>query len=246
MKKIIIILSGFALLFSSCKSFKKTTGNHTQNMRLNKLLHEVNKHRFSGRTLEARMAVSYNDNRQNFSGSGKIRILKDSIIWGSMNFLGIPMVKFYITPKKIQYYNKVDQTYYDGNFDLLTQKFGLSFSFSNLQNMLTGDLITKIDNKGDLVVKRDSYELLPKDPFIKKLVLTSFFKMLSGTYYESSQGDILLQYNNYKKNNGQDIPGTFIIKTGDKIMQIDYKSVVIDKDLRFPFKVPANYKKIEL
>lgn len=214
-------------------------------MHLSKLLSEVDKHRFSAKTLEAKIGVFYRDEAQSFSGSGKIRILKDSIIWGSMNFLGIPMVKFYITPGRVQYYNKLDQTYYDGNFDLLTQKFGLSFSFNNLQNLLTGDVIVDIDSeKASLEIKPDRYELVPKSPYIKKLELTSFYKMLSGSFYESSQGDIFLQYANYKKNSGRDMPGTFTIKTVEKLIKVDYKSIVLDKDLHFPFKIPSNYQKL--
>ena len=101
MKKTILILAGFVLLISSCKSYKKTAGEHTRKMRLSKLLRETDKHRFSAKTLECRISISYSDPKQSFSGSGKIRILKDSIIWGSMNFLGIPMAKFKITPGKI-------------------------------------------------------------------------------------------------------------------------------------------------
>ncbi len=216
-------------------------------MHLSKFLSEVDKHRFSAKTLEAKIGVFYRDEAQSFSGSGKIRILKDSIIWGSMNFLGIPMVKFYITPGRIQYYNKLEQTYYDGNFDLLAQKLGLSFSFSNLQNLLTGDLIVKTDaDKARFNVKPDSYELIPENPVIKKLELTSFYKMLSGTFYDSTQGDILLRYDNYQKNGTQDIPNGFEIKTGKQHLKIDYKSVIVDKNLRFPFKIPSGYQKIKL
>ena len=246
MKKIIIILAGI-LLMSSCKSYKKTAENHTRKMRLSKLLRETDKHRFSAKTLECRIGVSYSDPNQSFSGSGKIRILKDSIIWGSMNFLGIPMAKFYITPGKIQYYNKIDQTYYDGSFDLLEQEFGLGFNFNNLQNLLTGDLIVDVDpKKTKLDINPKNYSLKPDNPVIKKLVLTSFYKMLTGEFYHPSQGQIVLKYDSYQNIGQENIPENLEIKAGKKHMKINYKSFNINKKLRFPFKIPADYQKIKL
>ena len=216
-------------------------------MRLSKLIREIDKHRYSAKTLEARIGISYSDTQQNFSGSGRLRILKDSIIWGSINFLGIPMVKFYITPEKIQYYNKVDQTYYDGNFDLLEQEFGLSFNFNNLQNLLTGDLITNIDlNKSRLKINPKNYEINLESPVIKKLVLTPFYKTQSGIFYDVSQGKIFLNYHNYQKAGQQNIPGSLEINTAERHIEFEYKSVNIDETLRFPFKLPNGYQKIKL
>ncbi len=247
MKKTIVILFVLVLWLPGCKSLHKTSPGHTKKIRLEKLLKETEKHRFSAKTMEARITVSYSDEYQSFSGNGKIRMLKDSIIWGSMNFLGIPVVKFYITPEKILYYNKLDQTYYDGHFELLRQKFGLAIDFNNLQNILTGDLITSVNpDKVSLKINRDNYELNLPGQFIKKLLLTPFYKMQSGIFYEPSQGNILLKYKNYQKNGQQNIPGGFEIKTGVKNLKIEYKSVNLDKTLRFPFKIPVGYQKLRM
>ncbi len=245
MKKIILILTGFVLFLSSCKSFRKTTYDHTQKIRLNKLLREADNHRFSSKTLEAGLAVSYNDDTQSFSGKGKIRILKDSIIWGSLNFLGIPMAKFYITPTKIQYYNKINRSYYDGSLDLLEQKLGLSFGFNDLQNLLTGDLISKINpEKTSLIINADNYELHLQNPVVKKISLTAFYKMLSGTFYDSSQGNIQLNYQNYQQIAKEYIPGSIVIQTGIKHLKIKYSKIFLNKALGFPFRIPDNYQKL--
>ncbi len=224
----------------------KTTAGHTKKMRLEKLLREADKHKFSAKTLDIRMAVSYSDPQQSFSGNGKIRILKDSIIWGSLNFMGIPMVKFYITPGNIRYYNKIDRTYYDGNFGLLKQKLGLPFDFNNLQNLLTGDLITNVapENTG-LQILPGKFVLTPQNTFVKKMSLTPFYKMLSGLFYYPSQGQIRLLYDDYQKNGPQNIPGGFEINTGEKYIKVDYKNINVDKVLRFPFKIPSNYQKLQ-
>ncbi len=234
------------LWLSSCKSYQKTAYDHTRKMRVKKLLREIEKHRFSAQTFESRIGVSYRDPNQNFSGNGKIRILKDSIIWGSMNFLGIPMLKFYITPDKIQYYNKIDQTYYDGNFDLLQKEFGLSFNFNNLQNLLLGDLITEVNPENtQLKITTKSYWLVPNDSLIKNLEVSPFFKMLSG-YFQAAKANVQLKYKNYQKIDNQNLPKNLEIKSGSKQIQLHYKNIILDKKLRFPFKLPQDYQRVDL
>jgi len=246
LKRIVFILTGLMLWLSSCKSYQKTAYDHTRKMRVKKLLREIEKHRFSAQTFESRISVSYRDPNQSFSGNGKVRILKDSIIWGSMNFLGIPMLKFYITPGKIQYYNKIDQTYYDGNFDLLQKEFGLSFNFNNLQNLLTGDLITDLPPAHtQLKTTSKSYWLVPNDSLIKNIEISPFFKMLSG-YFQASKANVQLKYKDYQKIDKQNLPKNLEIKSGAKLIQLHYKNIILDKKLRFPFKLPVDYKIIKL
>ena len=246
MKRILFILTGLLLWLSSCKSYQKTAYDHTRKMRVKKLLREIEKHRFSAKTFESRIGVSYSDLNQSFSGNGKIRILKDSIIWGSMNFLGIPMLKFYITPDKIQYYNKIDQTYYDGNFDLLQKEFGLSFNFNNLQNLLTGDLITDLSPAHtQLKTTAKSYWLVPNDSLIKNIEISPFFKILSG-YFQAPNANIQLKYKDYQKIDKQNLPKNLEIKSGAKLIQLHYKNIILDKKLRFPFKLPVDYQMIKL
>ncbi len=246
MKKNIFILTVLVLWMTGCRSYQKTAYDHTRKMRVKKLLREVDKHRFSAKSFESRIAVSYSDANQSFSGNGKIRILKDSIIWGSMNFMGIPMMKFYITPDKIQYYNKIDQTYYDGNFDLLQKEFGLSFNFNNLQNLLTGDLIADLTpTHTQLKTTSKSYWLVPNNSLIKNIEISPFFKMLSG-YFQASDANVQLKYKDYQKIAEQNLPKSLEIKTADKQIQLHYKNIILDKKLRFPFKLPSDYNAIKL
>jgi len=245
LKKSILILLAVLWGVTSCKSYQKTTYDRTRKMRIGKLLREVKKHRFSAKTFESRMVISYTDANQSFSGNGKVRILKDSIIWGSFNFLGIPVVKFNITPDKIQYYNKINQTYYDGDFQLLQKELGLSFNFNNLQNLLTGDMIADLEpSNTELKTTPKSYRLIPHHALIKNLELSPFYKMLSG-YFETKTTTAQLKYQNYQKIGNQNLPAHIDIKSLDKQIQLNYKKINLNKDLRFPFKIPSNYKPIK-
>jgi len=245
LKKIYLIIL-LSIGLSSCKSFKKTSYSETHKIKLTKLLKQIQKHRFDAKSFESRVAITYQDQHQDISGYGKIRILKDSIIWGSINFLGIPMVKFYITPQKIQYYNKIEKTYYDGSFDFLQKQLGVPVSFDNLQNLLLGDLITPV-NKEDsqLSITKSRYTVATGNRYLKKLEITPFYKVLSETLFDPYQGDLTVKYQEYQQHEKENLPAYIHIQTPDKKLQLHYKNISLNKDLRFPFSIPNNYSKIQ-
>lgn len=236
---------------SSCKSFQKTTSDSTRKISLNKLIKELDKNRFSARSFETKIGISYRDASQSFNGAGKIRILKDSIIWGSLNFMGIPMAKFMITPGRIRYYNKLDQEYYDGNFDLIRQSYGVDIDFNNLQSLLLGDLPVSLDKTYDLEIEKNYYLLhSPEYKQVNEIKLTPFFKILSEKIGISPAEFVQVNYTDYQKIDKEDIPRNLEIQTRntskDMYLKLEYKSPSINKDLRFPFKIPSSYQPLEL
>ncbi len=240
----ILVLSGF--LLTGCKSYKKTTYTETKQINKNKLLRRIKASQFKAKTLDSRIALSYRDQNKDISGNGRLRILKDSIIWGSLNFLGIPVVKFYITPNRIQYYNKIDQTYYDGNFELLQDQLGIPIDFVNLQRLLTGDLITDISSENtDLKIFKNYYTLIPGNAYLNTAKITPFYKILSETLSKTPQHKITIDYADYQSFKKENLPKSILIKTADKILKLHLKNISLNKELHFPFKLPKSYKAID-
>ena len=58
-----------------------------------------------------------------------LRMERNKVIWVNA-FLN--MVRLKITPQKVQMYNKLDRTYFDGDFTLIKDFLGVELSFSNL------------------------------------------------------------------------------------------------------------------
>ena len=249
MKQYLYILFFLFLFLNSCKSYHKTTYNKTRNVSTSKLLKLLKKHQFKAKTFESRIGISYKDNHQNISGNGRIKILKDSIIWGSLNFLGIPMVKFYITPHKIQYYNKINQDYYDGNFDLVKKQFGINMNFQHLQHLLLGDLLMKIPKNAKIEVQEKYYVLNNQEALLKNVKISPFYKVLSERL-QDYQNTVNIQYINYQSIEKENLPKEIIIQTtgqqSDRKIELKYKNIKINKSLRFPFKIPENYHRIEI
>jgi len=246
LKRYLYILFSLSLLISGCKSHQKTVYTNTKKINKNKLFKQLKKYRFNAKTFESRFAVSYTDQNQSFSGNGKLRILKDSIIWGSMNFFGIPMVKFYMTPSKIKYYNKLDRTYYDGNFDLLQKKLGIPANFSNFQNILTGDIIKNFDNdKVKLETSKNLYQLIPDDANVSSVKIYPFFKIMSELFSNGGQNAVEIYYTDYQTFDKENLPTYISLDMPQKKLKIHYKSIELNKSLSYPFKLPENYTELK-
>ena len=233
------------LLFSlfACKSLQKSNLNKTAKIDKNQLIQLLNEKRFAAKTFESRCKIVYNDSVQNFSGNGKIKILKDSIIWGSINFMGIPMVKFYITPHRIQYYNKINKEYYDGDFEFIRNEFGIDLTFSNLQNIFTGDIIDTNHLDNFLFKRKKYYYLLYKKSPVRldSIKIGANHKVLSEKllYQNHFAG---LSYTGYQKIHDEILPEkiSFHTNTGIQLI-ITYKHPLVNNELRFPFSIPENF-----
>ena len=56
------------------------------------------------------------------------------------------MVRLKITPEKVQMYNKIDRTYFDGDFNLIEDFLGVELSFTHIENLLFGHTIFQLYN----------------------------------------------------------------------------------------------------
>ena len=137
------ILAAFLILFLvGCKS-KQTvaTANASANKEVSQIIkgHYANQYDF--KTLNIRANAKYDDAKQSHSLNADIRIKKDEIIWINIKFFGIPMAKALITPKKVSYYEKINGTYFEGDFSMLSNWLGTDLDFQKVQNLFLGRAI---------------------------------------------------------------------------------------------------------
>jgi hypothetical protein len=222
---------------------QKSKYEKTYKISRTKLRKKLQQHQFAANSFESRFKIVYKDKTQDFTGNGKIKILKDSIIWGSINFMGIPMAKFYITPNKIQYYNKINKEYYDGNYDFIRNEFGISLNFKHLQNLLLGDLLDSKDLETYRLKRKRFYYLLYNHVGggLDSIQISPFFKILSEKL-QYQKHSAKLTYTGYQKIQNENLPGQIFLKTNSGLnLIIEYKHPVTNKKLRFPFSIPKDY-----
>lgn len=242
------------LLFAfGCKSSKHiaTSGELDSKLNSKQIIKEHNKKEAKFKTLQSRVKVEYIQGDKSQSHTINLRMEKDKTIWLSAT-LGIVRVK--ITPSKVSFYNKLDNTYFDGDFSLISDLLGTKLDFGKVQNILLGNALYNLkDGSYDSDVHEGSYLLSPKkqnDLFeIFYLLNPQHFKMDAQELAQSFEQRMLrIDYKNYQEVDKQIIPQSVkvIALEGDfeTSINMEFRSVALNTDLRFPFRIPNGFEEI--
>jgi len=251
LKKLYLIFILSSVLFLSCKTVKPIKYGRTVNINLEKLIKKIEKHNFSAHNYSSRFEVKFNNQNQDFTGRGKIKILKDSMIWGSINFMGIPAAKFLLTPHRIQYYNKVDQTYYDGDYQIVYNLTGTNLSFRNIQNLLFANPINPINIEDyQLKINSSSYSLNSKTAhhLIPVIQIIPNYKIRKLEINPLPGQKLSVIYPGFIKIGRQILPNDIYIHSkgmaDDLSVKIKLKNQRINQKQTYPFKIPEGYQKL--
>jgi len=256
-KAVVIFMVSFlsSLTLLSCKSKAAVVDVTKSESRssANKIIENYynNKNEFS--TLYIKANAQYATEKQTQNVTAEIKIKKDVQILISIRFLGITMAKASITPTSVSYYEKVNGSYYEGDFSALSQLLGTDLDFNKVQNMLLGraiddlkngnykesltDQVYRLDDASDNNTKKSFY--FDADKFlVNKQEIT-----------QTNEGRMIqVAYSNKKEFNEMTLPLAVNIDTyqkkGKAEINLDYNTVTFNEELSFPYSVPNDYKRI--
>jgi Domain of unknown function (DUF4292) len=242
------------MLFSfSCKSAKTVSSSGVLNKELSskQIIKAYKKNEVKFKTLQSRVKVEYIQGDKSQMHTVNLRIEKDKTIWMSAT-LGVVRLK--ITPTQVSFYNKLDNTYFDGDFSLISNLLGTELNFKNLQNILLGESLFKLNSdtyKTDTHEK--SYVLQPKhqNELLEIFLLLNplHFKMDSQQLSQLSKRRLLqIDYKDYQEVNKQILPKKMSILALEEgyetVINMEYKSIILNGELRFPFRIPSGFNEI--
>jgi len=250
---------GILLLFvmASCKTKKNLVDSDTiEVISTKKIINNHYSNDFNHKTLNAKINASYDDKKTSASVTIKLRIEKDKTIWMSATKLGIPLAKMLITPTRVSYYEKLQGTYFDGDFALLSKWLGTELDYEKVQNILLGQAVLNLrKGKYDSKIDNKLYELTPK----KDNELFGILFFMNPKNFKVDRQEIRNQekqqlltvsYSNYMDIKGEQFPENINIRAIDHTnlttINIEYRSVEFNEDLTFPFSIPSGYKEISL
>jgi hypothetical protein len=252
--KYIIVLF---LVFTSCKTNRNVVEiNAIESISTKKIINNHYNSTFNQKTIDAKINAKYSDKNTSASITVKLRIEKDKTIWMSATKLGFPIAKVLITPTRVSYYEKLQGTYFDGDFSLLSKFLGTELDYNKVQNILLGQAILNL-KKGDYNSKIDNmlYELYPKqdNEFYGILFFMNpgNFKLNRQEIRNEVKKQLLsVSYSNYKKIKGEQFPENIDIRAIDNTnittINLEYNSIAFNEKLTFPFSIPNGYKEISL
>ena len=256
MKNKIIGILFVATSVFGCKSAKISSSNINKGMTANNVINKHYDNAFNKETISAKLKVKY-IGKSNLPGvTASLRIKKDETIWISIYKLGFPIGKALITPQRVSYYEKINRTYFDGDFTLLSNWLGTELDFDKVQNLLIGQAILNLKNERfNIELHQNKYLLKPKkeaDLFkIMFLINPDNFKINSQEINQKENNKkLVIGYNDYNKIQGVVFPKEIYIEASDtnnvSVIDVNFRSVVFNNPVSFPFSIPNNYKRIKL
>ena len=212
--------------------------------------HYNNKIDFS--TLNIKASARYEDAKNTQNVSTEIRIRKDEKILVIIRVIGITMAKALITPTSVQYYDKIGNKYFEGDYAGLSKWLGTDLDYQKVQNLLIGKAIDDL-NKEKFVVS----------------IMEKLYKLQSNVgnseksyYFESDNFLIKRQeinqpaldrtlqvvYPDFKKYDAMILPLSLSINARQNDnktnIQIEYKNITFNEEITFPYNVPEGYERI--
>ena len=251
--KILILVFGFILF--GCKSTKLVSsgGKLSNSITSQQLIKKHQNKEVRFKTLQSKVKIEYIQGDRSQSHTINLRIKKDNVIWMSST---LSVVRVKITPDKVRYYNKLDNTYFDGDFALISDFLGTELNFENVQNLLFGEALFDLNDQFyDNDVHEKSYVLFPKD----QNTLYEIFFLLNPSHYKMDSQQLsqplehrMLQidYQNYQEVEKQILPGNIKVialeANEETIVNLEFKSVSLNNELRFPFRIPSGFDEIQI
>lgn len=242
-----------AVVFS-CKTSKSIAGGESNlNLSAKQLLKENAKSAPIFNTLQSRLKISYNKSGKEQSYTVNFRAKKDEVLWISAMF---SVVKALITPEKVSFYNKLDNTYFEGDYKYLSDILGTELDFDKVQNLLLGEALLSLNAASyEVSVYEDSYKLQPK----KQLELFDVLFLLDPIRFKIKSQQISqakasrhlqIDYLTYQEVEKQIIPELIKISAveakAETIIELEFKVVTLNENLSFPYNIPSGFKEIKL
>lgn len=254
MQKIFIGIIGLFLIVS-CKT-KQSVSELAANEELAAVKviqgHYENNKSFS--TMNIRAAARYKDDKQSHNVSADIRIKRNEMIWINVKLLGFPVAKALITPNSVSYYEKINGTYFEGSFDILSNWLGTDLDFNKVQNLFVGNALDDLTKATYIAtIENELYKLTEK----KKTATEKEFYFEAANFLikkekiaqKAENRSLEIEYPSFNKQNSVFIPNEIKIKAvQDETIFIDleYKNVTFDENLNFSFSIPEGYERMTI
>lgn len=253
----ITILLVLIFVITSCKTNKNATSTtNATNMFSAKVISNYNDFKFNKKTVKATIKAKYKGKTSLPSVNVSLRMEKDKVIWMSISKSIFSLGKLKITPNKVQFYNKLQREYFDGDFSLLSNFLGTEVNFSQVQQILLGEAVFDLNAKDfEVTTQENEYELKPKKSNKLFDILfrlnASNFKLNKQEIRQEKKNKLLsIEYKDYQNIDNVSFPSAILVLAEDdknkNSVSIHYKNVVFDLDLKYPFNIPSGYKEMKL
>jgi len=241
----------FSLFLVGCRSTKVTNTQGTADSSLGtKEILSNHVHSFpTFETLVGTLDVSFDNGRKQQNLPLSFRMKKNETIWLSAP-LGI--AKALITKDKVRFYNKLDATYFEGDYSILEKYVGIPLGFKQVENMLMGQLIFE-DEQASIGIEGEYYDgKIDKEPLLIRFCLNPNLRMESFSVEQDlPKRSLVATYSYYQQVDQQFFPRKLTLQGKEEggqelMLSLIYTSLQRNVAVKFPYSVPSGYQPLTL
>lgn len=266
--KNLLIIGSLILVISSCKTVRSVYRAPLKEQGANYLFDQLKNSELQYDFFNAKFNLNFTKNKKKTSFKGQIRIQKDSLIWVSFSpLLGIEVARMLITTDSVKFINRMNKTYFKGDYKFLNEFLDTNVDFDILQALIMGNDLRHYENgKFRASIDKHQYKLSTaarqklkrfvksqeESPqiYIQNIWLDpDNFKISQVTLKEIKKEHKKLQanYEEFQELNAQLFPKNvyFNLQAESRIeVKLAYSKITVNNALNFPFRVPKKYKSV--
>ena len=191
------------------------------------------------------------DQSANFS----LRVRRDSAIWLSGSLLGIEGVRALLTPDSVRVVNRLQKSYFAGDYAYLSQLLNVPVSYRQMQAILLGDYQPAPTGTKPTVTAEGNNQAVSYSQaalLLEQLLSTDTGRLQQLKVSEAAvQRSLTVGYADFQKPSGTDLPFAFTTNvlgqqggSESTSATLNYQKVEVGSGhLDFPFSIPKGYKK---
>lgn len=242
----------FIFCFLGCRSKKvtivspnATISNTTQNASVttSEILKKHITTEPSFETLSGNMVIELHKNNENQS----IPALSFRIKKGETFLLNAPLglAKALLTPHKVQFYNKLNNTFFDGNYQISERFLGISLEYPLVEKLIFGQILfektftTTANNLGYLLSFEDETQGI-------RYYLNSEYRLEKAEIHFKKKNIHFQATYTYQQVQGVVFPYQITLSTQTEkntlAAKLFLESIELNPNVTFPYKVPSGYK----
>lgn len=163
----------------------------------------------------------------------------------------VPLARIFITPKQLQFYEKINQQSAQIDYQKLGELLGVSVSYSTIENILSAKAVdTRMLKRAALTYTKDTYILTNRRKGIEmRFVYDTNMRLIEQTL-RVGKSILSVTYDFYKKLGSQWFPEEVKLRlVGNEnvgALTLRAKQTQLNLPLKMPFEIPKGYKTIRI
>lgn len=222
------------------------TTKHLDNaLKINELMSRYQQNAPKFQSVLGGLSVDFSNGQSKQSISFSLRMKKGEGIWLSAP---LGLAKILLTPEKVQFYNKIDGTYFEGDYALSQRFLGIRLNFEQIENLLLGQMLFPMEGCA-LSFSQQTYFLgCEQNPWAIQYALNGLFRVQSTAAQAPEQAKSFKAEYTYQQVEQQLFPQEIHLQAeaDSQIfnVQMQLTRLQLNKPVTLPYKVPENYSRI--